>query len=407
MMRGFVLVIKLSASCAIPLSLAGCFLPERSSSIEVEKAIVVDDDLKLVVKSAQHSTPFYAHSTKTYNVRHYYIGMDLRSKAPIQTAATIVGPLWIEKDVAWQAELLPRWPHNKQAGFDPNGELQRITWNQDQGKWDRDRLSIEKERSSWIPAGSVSPIPGPTNIFASNLRTRSGNWQVYINANNAPELYKTATGERTNDPWLEDVISKLYRVRGIGVEHRIEDIKVTDDRKYVVYWPSTSFDWNGQAYPITERPSPNHKGVERAQERAVIFERPSPEGVVVSKGDWRDGWSGQPLGFFSIGGELLFLKQNTNYLALVDQQGRTKFHVNAPDFKVHYHTTQDDLEASRLIFFDNFIIPNPFEVRIWDYKSGSLAAFKFQLASFFETSFSGALVPRKMVRTEPEKPGER
>lgn len=406
-MRWFILVIKLSASCAIPFSLAGCFLPERSSSIQVEKATLVGDDLKLVVKSAQHSTPFYAHSTKTYNVRHYYIGMDVKSKAPLRTAATIMGPLWIEKDTAWQAEFLPRWPHYKQFGFDPNGELQRITWNEDQGNWDRDRLSIEKDRSRWIPAGLVSSIPGPTNIFASNLRTRSGNWQVYINATNAPELYETATGQRTNDPWLEDVISQLYRVREIGVEHRIGDVKLTDDRKYVVYWPSTSFNWNGQAYPVTEKPSPNHKGVQKKQEHAVIFERPSPEGLVVSKGDWSDAWSGRPLGFFSIGGELLLLKQNTNYLALVDQQGRTKYQMNAPNSKAYYHTTQDEPEANRLVFFDNFIIPNPFEVRIWDYQSGSLSTFKFQLPSLFENSFSGALVPRKMICPEPENPDKR
>ena len=37
----------------------------------------------MVVESAQSSSPFYSHIEKVYNVRHYYIAIDLSAKGSL------------------------------------------------------------------------------------------------------------------------------------------------------------------------------------------------------------------------------------------------------------------------------------------------------------------------------------
>ena len=103
----------------------------------------------MIVESSQTSQAFYSHTEKVYNVRHYYVAVDLKAKGSFRDAATIVGPLWIEKDREWQAEFIPRWGSRSQTHFDQDGELFKIDWDETHTNWLRHRLEMESGRASW------------------------------------------------------------------------------------------------------------------------------------------------------------------------------------------------------------------------------------------------------------------
>ncbi len=380
-------------------ALSGCVLAGRSSGIQVESAFLTTDQLRLVVQSAQYSSPFYSHSVRTYNVRHYYVAVDLNSKASLREASTIVGPLWVEKDREWQAEFIPGWGATSQAHFEQDGQLFKIHWDHAHTNWSRHRLFLESGRATWLEGGTVTPIPTPTNSFSRNLRTPSGNRQIHFDEKGDASLYDTSSGRQVEDVWLEQTVSRLYRLPSIRRENRIQDIKLTDDLRYAVYWPSTSFVWNGRAYNLSEGFGSASTRVRRSQGFAISFERPASDGLVFGKGDWTDTPFNDPLGYFSAGGDLLFLKVNTNRVALMNRRGEPQYITAAPGIKPHYYNVQQDAAAGKIIFFNNTMIPKAFWVGIWQYEKGTFITREFDLYSLFAHSFS-RLEPAKKVRPE-------
>jgi hypothetical protein len=398
-------ILLSAALCLLLPALSGCILAGRSSRIEVTGACLKGNELRLVVQTSQSSSPFYSHMEKVYNVRHYYVAVDLNAKGSLREASTIVGPLWIEKDRDPQVEFIPGWGQSTQTHFEEDGELIKIDWDEIQAKWLRSRLALEPGRATWRDAGIITPIPAPTNIFSQNLRTPSGNWQIHFDENGGAELYETSNGRKIADPWLEQTISRLYRLPSVGKEHRIEDIKLTDDLKYVVYWPSQSFDWEGRKYSLTEKPYRNTGLLQRSQEYAVSFERPNADGDVFRKSDWSDTPFSMPIGYLSVQGKLCFLKVNTNRVGLIDQKGQTSYASAAPGLLPHYYTLQQDDSQGRIIFFDHLIIPMPFHMGIWTYEKGTFESCDIAVYSLF-THFFSSFRPVKKINPETGR-GER
>jgi len=360
----------------------------------------------MVVQSSQSSSPFYSHSVKVFNVRNYYVAIDLTAKGSIREASTIVGPLWIEKERDWQAEYIPRWGSRSQTHFGQDGQLFKIDWDPAHTNWSRHRLTLEPGRARWLDAGTVTPIPAPKNIFSSNLRTPSRDWQIHFDENGDAGLFDASNGRKVEDSWLEQTVSRLYRLPSVSNEygHRIEDIKLTDDLKYVVYWPSQIFDWNGRRYGLSEKPYRNTNRIQKTQEYAVRFERPNPDGIVFGKGDWSDTPFSAPIAYLSVKGDLCFLKVNTNSVWLINQRGETRYATTAHGMEPHYYTFQQDASDGKIFFFDGFIIPKPFRIGIWTYEKGTFQTRDFDIYSLFTHHFS-RFEPMKKISPETSREG--
>jgi hypothetical protein len=393
----------LLSAVLIPLlpTLSGCVLAGRTSRIEVTSAFLKDNELRMVVQSSQSSSPFYSHSERVSNVRHYYVVIDLKAQGSLREASTIVGPLWIEKERAWQAEFIPRWGSRSQTHFDRDGQFFKTDWDATRTNWSRHRLELAAGRARWFDAGTVTPIPAPTNVFSRNLRTPSRDWQIHFDENGGAGLYDTSNGRKVEDSWLEQTVSRLYRLPSVSDQygHRIEDIKLTDDLNYVVYWPSQSFDWNGQRYGLSEKPYRNTDRMQKKQEYAVRFERPNAEGVVFAKGEWSGTPFSAPIAYLTVKGNLCFLKANTNRVSLINQRGETTYEAAAPGMKPHYYTLQQDESNGKIILFDGFIIPDPFWLGIWSYEKGTFETRDVDVRSLFTHYFS-SYEPVKQIRPE-------
>ena len=391
-------ILLLIVLCPLLVALSGCVLAGRSSGIEVETAFLTTNQLRLVVHSAQYSSPFYSHSTRTYNVRHYYVAIDLNSKASLSEASTIVGPLWIEKDRDWQAEFIPRWGATTQTHFEQDGQLFKIDWDNAHTNWLRHQLALKSGRAIWLEAGTVIPIPAPTNIFRRNLKTPSGNWQIHFDIDGDAGLFDTSNGRKVEDVWLEHAVSQIYRLPDFG--GRREDIHLTDDLKYVVYWPVTKFVWNGRTYDLTEKTYRDTGLIQRPPDYAVCFERPAADGVVFGKGNWSDTQMDHPIAYISDGSDLFFLKVNTNRVEFMNRRGDAKYVTAAPGMIPIYYTLQHQAPAGKIILFHNFIIPKPLWLGIWEYEKRTFITREFYLYSLFSHSLSG-LEPVKKILPEP------
>lgn len=390
-------IVVSAVLCLLLPALSGCVLPELGASVEVKSAFLKDNELRMVVETSQSSQAFYSHTEKIYNVRHYYVAIDLNAPGSLRNAATIVGPLWIEKDHDWQAEFIPRWHSSSQTHFDQDGRLFKIDWDETHKNWARHQLALESGKAKWIEAGTVIPIPAPTNIFSLNLRTPSGDWQIYLDDNGAASLYDTSNGRKVEDAWLEGAVSKIYSLPSVRKGHRIEDIKLTDDLKYVVYWASQSFEWEGRKYDLTERPYRNTKEMQRSQEHAVIFTRPLTNNVVVEKGYWDDTPFSFPLGYFSINGELCFLKMNTNLVELINQKGEIRFRGKDSGMDPHHYRLQQDSAKGAIVFFDGEILPKHFRMSVWNYEKGTFKTRNFDIYSLFDHYFSSYTPAKRIV----------
>ena len=231
------------------------------------------------------------------------------------------------------------------------------------------------------------------------MKTPSGDRQIYFDETGDASLYDTSNGRKIEDPWLEQTVSRLYRLPSVSNSsgHRIEDIKLTDDLKYVVYWASQSFDWNGRKYGLTEKPYRDTGLIHRSQDHAVSFERPNADGVVFDKGDWTDTPLFYPIGYLSMQDDLGFVKVNTNRVGLINQKGETRYSVAAPGMKPHYYSLQQDASEGRIIFFDGFIIPKPFQIGVWSYEKGTFETRDFDIYSLFTHYFSSFRPVKKIV----------
>lgn len=389
--------ILLAMMLVIPV-LSGCILAGHTSDIEVKRAFLTGNELRLVVQSAKHSSPFYSHMDETYDVRQYYVAIDMNSHKPLGEASTIVGPLSSDEEQNWQPEYIPGGGWGSRTIFEENGRLFKIGWDAAHTNWSRNELVVEVGGAKWRNAGTIAPLSMPKwPLFQANLRTPSGNRQVHFDEAGVPHLYETSSGREIDDAWLQQTLSRVYRIS--GVSNRLEDLKLTDDLRYVVYWPSGTFVWNGQTYAVIKTPYPPHTNwVQSRQNFALSFERPDTNGAVFGKGDWGETPFNYPIGYLSVGGELLFLKVNTNRFSLLNQRGEIRHDVVAPGIKPHYYQFQHDTSGGRVVFFDDQIYPKPFFwVGIWDLEQGTFMTRKIDLYGLFTHSISG-LVPVKRIK---------
>ena len=205
-----------------------------------------------------------------------------------------------------------------------------------------------------------------------------------------PVCGTTSNGRKIEDPWLEQTVSRLYRLPSVSNSsgHRIEDIKLTDDLKYVVYWASQSFDWNGRKYGLTEKPYRDTGLIHRSQDHAVSFERPNADGVVFDKGVIG------PILRFSIPLAIclykaIFACRESEYesrRADKSEKGETRYSGGCTRHKASllqlFSRMHRKVESSSSMVF---IIPKPFQIGVWGYEKGTFETRDFDIYSLIQS----------------------
>ncbi len=83
-------------------------------------------ELKMLVETAQHVSPYFAHGTRTFNLKRYLVTVDLSRTDRRGKHARVIGPVSVQCELDWSERLGARPEGGLEISFNPDGNLMRV-----------------------------------------------------------------------------------------------------------------------------------------------------------------------------------------------------------------------------------------------------------------------------------------
>jgi hypothetical protein len=366
---------------------------EKGNEFFVERVRVAGNDVVLLLETAHYSRSLLlSHAMKKSEVEYWYVRKAFRGPL-VGQPALVVGPLWAAVSPSFPSKFTGSLPP---VYISPEGRL--VWFAREKDGHVAKELKIGPKTAEWLKMKDAILVPDvPDGIYQKpRFETSYGERLVQRELDGQIRGYDAVKGRQFDDPWLSTVLQTW--VSNPGLTRSM--VSLTDDLKYVVFWPIDGYRPDGNMEPFVFDFLLEGKSYSR-KTFAVYFERGSDQPHLIDKrlaanpqNEGPDGSSYRDA--VSIEGRLLLRHDYEDRIELSEPTGPVvysiKTSVSLRNFPRH------DVNRGELLFWgvrkeDRFKTPLPFFVTVWNYKQGKVSEYDVEYASLFKTGFWGRLKP--------------
>jgi hypothetical protein len=385
--------------------------------IEIQRRMIVGDELRLIVETSRVEGSFMSHTSKEADLKGYFITVDLSSSEPLASRARVYGPLW---DVPNPRSSLsgglagPQFDKpNADAAratqmyvFDTDGTLLKFTIDpaHKHKPLVREAFVATPDSGSWQRQGEVEAVDDHLEPKSDDrLLTASGRFILLYQVGEA-RLFDLFTGEPKDDPWLTQCFAQMRSSKDLGNVRQF----LTDDLNYLVISPEP---WQKAKRQMAKTFEFAGKTFSR-EDVGLAYSRPDPSPKLFPQKMSQEKMEG-PEGAYTIDGNLYLysLMKDERSLRLYTPDGKKEFRVlrdDAPDklawqlsaafWKIQHAPEKDELiipDHSSEIRSKDGINATVSMIR-WNYKKGTVTRQDTPIIDLFKRS-RGQLLPRSPI----------
>lgn len=378
--------------------------PEVLPFMEVRGAMVVGDELRLVVETYQVRFEKLTGRKKACNSKGFYVTVNLASTHALEARATVHGLLWDVPDEMsaighsvganfTESDAAARRQHPL-IKFSRSGNLLRLSRGSQAGEIQRDEFIASADGGRWRSMSAIKAIDDPLPLFSEDRVIDMSSQFMLLRQDEVTQLFELETGQVRNDRWLTDSFTHARTIENFGNVRFI----LTEDLRHLVVNPEPIWNTNGVLHETFQ-----HERVARNRaDFILVYSRPDPKPALVKREDLPERMtiSLPPDGAFSIDGKLLLFSGEAGKMSLRSLEGEDVHIASISSEPLAAYLNLDHFPAAgELIMFELTAATEPgrtVTILRWKYRESTISRITVPIADLFLKD-GDELRPRKLL----------